>query len=111
MNNQPLMLSILLGIILILIIGGVSLSVQKSKATNTINECLSEKIDLQKFTGQLEEENQKLKSQAEELQSRLTALEEDKKALSQELEKTQRLKETIEDRLKEELVREEPAAK
>jgi len=110
MNNQPLMLSILLGIILILIIGGVSLSLQKSKAAVTMQQYLSENIDLQKSNAQLDRENNELKTELADHQSKIEVLQKEKSSLARELEKTQKLKETIEDRLKEELIKEAPAA-
>lgn len=110
MNNQPLMLSILLGIILILIIGGVSLSVQKSKTADRMQQYMKENIDLQKRNAKLENENKDLNVQIDEFKTKVKTLQEDNSFLSEELEKTRKLKETIEERLKEELIKPEPSA-
>lgn len=93
MNNNPLMLSILLGIILLLIIGGISLTVKLSNETKDNSACLAERMELLKSRQQIEEEkdslvksNLDLKKTVEEYQSQIDVLTREKEELVLKLE-------------------------
>lgn len=114
MRNNPLILSILLGIIIILIIGGVSLSVKLNYTSKNYEQTVARTLELEKTNKKLEEEkevlrknNIVLKEKIESLEEKIKSLEDEKKNLEVELEKTRRLKEKLEESLKEELMKED----
>lgn len=118
MNNHPLMFSILFGLIIVLIIGGVSLSVRLSNESKKSEACFSEKMELQKINQKLESEknslvksNQDLKESVKAQSAQIASLEEKKEHLELEFEKTTQLKNALEERLKDELIKINPAEK
>lgn len=114
MNSQPLTLSILLGIILLLIIGGVSLSVKLSNSSKEGSACLSERMELLKLRQQLEQEkesltaeNTDLRKKLDEMQSQYEASVSENEQCSLELQRTLKIKEALEERLKDELLKQD----
>ncbi len=114
MKDQPLLLGILLGIIVILIIGGVSLSVRLNQLRKSYQKVAGENLKLEKSIENLKAEkealiktNQGLKNKIKELDKKIIKLTQEKNNLKIELEKTRRLKEKLEESLKEELMKEE----
>jgi len=114
MKNQALILGILLGIIVILIIGGVSVSVKLNQVSKNYQLAVKKKIELEKKTQFLEAEKeallkniQELKRKVEELNKKVEGLIKEKENLLLELEKMRRLKEKLEESLKEELMKKE----
>ncbi len=114
MSNQPLTLSILLGIILLLIIGGVSLSVKLSNSSKEGAVCLSERMELLKIKQQLEQENESLTAENLDLEKRLNEIQSlrdsvvtEKEQCALELQRTIKIKEALEERLKDELLKED----
>ncbi len=105
MKNQPLVLSILLGLIIILIIGGVSLSVRLNDLSKEHARDLSENIELAKDNDILSKSNMILKEDIEEFQEKVILLRQEEAKLKEELEKTIRLKMKLEESLKEELMK------
>ncbi len=114
MKSEPLLLGILLGIIVILIIGGVSLSVRLNQLRKNYQEVAGKNLKLEELVENLKAEkealikaNQDLKNKIEELKKEIDKLTNEKESLKLELEKMRRLKEKLEESLKEELMKEE----
>jgi len=113
MKSEPLLLGILLGIIVILIIGGVSLSVRLSQLRKNYQEVAGRNLKLEELIENLKAEkealikaNQDLKNKVEALKKEIDKLTNEKENLKLELEKMRRLKEKLEESLKEELMKE-----
>ncbi|MBN2483843.1 MAG: hypothetical protein JXD21_06565 [Candidatus Omnitrophica bacterium] len=111
MKNQPLILSILLGIILLFIIGGLSISARLSSTSKQYKEQLAEQIELQKTNGILQEEKDALLKSTlglkEELKKKDLQIEEliaRIETLESELEKLKILKQKLEENLQEALM-------
>jgi len=114
MKSEPLLLGVLLGIIVILIIGGVSLSVRLNQLRKNYQEVAGKNLKLEELVENLKAEkealikaNQDLKNKIEELKKEIDKLTNEKESLKLELEKMRRLKEKLEESLKEELMKEE----
>jgi len=114
MRDQPLLLGILLGIIVILIVGGVSLSVRLNQLRKNYQEVAGKNLKLEELIENLKAEkevlikaNQDLKNKIEELKKEIDKLTNEKESLKLELEKMRRLKEKLEESLKEELMKKE----
>jgi len=114
MKDQALVFGVLLGIIVILIIGGVSVSIKLNQVNKNYQLAVKKKIELEKKSQSLEAEkeallksNQELKRKIEELNKKIDDLNKEKENLLLELEKMKRLKEKLEENLKEELMKKE----
>lgn len=112
MKDQPLFLSILLGIIVVLVIGGVSLSVKVNYMSRNYKQLLAENMELQKENQDLRKNEldfsrniSELEKTVESQNERESELIKQNEALSLELEKTTRLKDKLEEGLKEELMK------
>lgn len=112
MKDQPLFLSVLLGIIVVLVIGGVSLSVKVNYMSRNYKQLLAENMELQKENQELQKNERSFSKSVSELKKiietqkeRESGLIKQNEALSVELEKTTRLKDKLEEGLKEELMR------
>jgi len=114
MKSEPLLLGILLGIIVILIIGGISLSVRLNQLRKNYQEVAGKNLKLEELVENLKAEkealiksNQDLKNEIKELERKIDKLTGEKEDLKLELEKMRRLKEKLEESLKEELMKKE----
>lgn len=112
MKNQPLILSILLGIILLLIIGGISISARLSATSKQYKEKLAEQIKSQEMQDILQEEKDALlkstidlKEKLKNKEVRIEELKNQNQALVDELEKVKVMKEKLEDDLQEMLLK------
>lgn len=107
MKDKPLILSLLVGLIMVLVVAGVSLLVK-------INS-------LSSFREELVKKNMKLEKGLEELKSENTSLKEKNKALTEDMDKNsikvaelkteiaklEKLKEKLEENLKDELIKQD----
>ena len=114
MKNQPLFLSIIIGIIVVFVIVGASLVAKLSNETKMRKQESLAKIDLEKKNKDLEADisslndaNSTLKGQKASLEETVTSLNTQVAALQDEVEKLKKLKEMLEDKLKEELTKQE----
>ena len=112
MKNHPLLLSILLGVILLLIIGGISISARLSATSKQYKENLAEYMKSQKMQDILQEEKDALLKSTVDLKERLKqkeaqieSLQSQNQALTDELEKVKVMKEKLEDDLQEMLLK------
>lgn len=110
MRNQPLLISVIIAIIAIFILVGASLAVKLSSVSKQYNDEIAKSM-------KVEEENLKLKAQVDaltkqiaEMKSTNTALEsviakikEENSTMKIDLEKTLKVKEALEENLKEQL--------
>ena len=111
MRNQPLLLSILLGVIIVLVIAGISLSVRLNTLSKSYYSSISQNMELERNNQGLKEEKEallekidKLKREIITLQEKVKRLETDNTSLKEELERTKKLKDKLEENLKEELL-------
>ena len=108
MKDKPLIISLLIGLLVVLVIAGVSLLAQIRRLSETYKQKVAENIELEKVVEELkvknlalEDESSKEKEEVGELKSRV-----DKLKIG--ITKLKRLKEKLEENLKEELMKREP---
>ncbi len=113
MKNQPLFVSIIIGIIVVFVIVGASLVAKLSninklyKAQALKNMELSKENDsLKKKINSLIEENDSLKKENSTLEGVVKDLKEDITAKTVEIDKLKKLNEVLEEKLKDELMKE-----
>ncbi len=113
MKNQPLFVSIIIGIIVVFVIVGASLVAKLSninklyKAQALKNMELSKENDsLKKKINSLVEENESLKKEKSTLEGVVKDLKDDITAKTVEIEKLKKLNEVLEEKLKDELMKE-----
>ncbi|MBD3246625.1 MAG: hypothetical protein GF333_06385 [Candidatus Omnitrophica bacterium] len=102
MKEKPVIVSLLSGLIVILVIGGVSVLVKMKKTDERYQQQVSRSIELNKNIDALQKENEELQSTVDSLEAEVTELE-------AEIVKIEKLKEKLEENLKEELVADEQA--
>lgn len=115
MSDRPLIVSLLIGLIVVLVIAGVSLLVNKNSLHDTYKKELSKNMSLQKETENLKTErdmikknNESLQNENSELKKNIVQLNFQMEGLKSELAKVEKLKDKLEENLKEELVKQEP---
>jgi len=112
MKDKPLIISLLIGFIVILVIAGVSILVKLNTVNTAYNKKTSENISLQKNIEDLKRENDILKSENLSLKDENKTLKEQEAsfkskmdAIKTDMKKLEKLKEKLEDNLKEELMK------
>lgn len=98
MKDSPLIISLLVGLIVVLVIAGVSLLVKMNTLSEIYQKELAKNISLEKGIEDLNSENSSLKEEIAELKVR-------GKDLKEENMKLEELKKKLEENLKEELMR------
>jgi predicted nuclease with TOPRIM domain len=105
MKNNPLILSLLVGLIMVLVIAGVSLLVSINYLSGHKDELARKNMELEKSLEQLKTENtaliEKNKGLTEDVNNANTKVEE----LKTEMAKLEKLKDKLEENLKEELMK------
>ena len=101
MKDNPLIASLLIGMIVVLLIAGVSLLVKMNNLSNLQRKEAAMRISSDKKAEELESENERLKKNVEVLHEQM-------KKLKFETEKAQMLKEKLEESLTEELIKNKP---
>ena len=114
MRNQPLLVSIVIGIIVIFVIVGASLVAKLSSANKDYKNELAKRMEVeeanQKLRGDivaLKKENKDLADAKTTLEGVIEGLKEELATAGIEIEKLRKIKEVFEDKLKEELMKEE----
>lgn len=114
MNNQPLVFSVIIGIIVIFVIVGASLVAKLSNVNKLYRSESIKNMQMSKDNEQLKSElasltseNAELKEGKKTLEGMVEALKEEITNWKIEIEKLKKIKEVFEDRLKEELTKEE----
>jgi uncharacterized protein YlxW (UPF0749 family) len=98
MKDSPLIISLLIGLIVVLVIAGVSLLVKMNSLSGVYKQELAKNISLEKNIEDLKAENSNLTAKIEQLNL-------EAKNLREENLKIEKLKEKLEDNLKEELMK------
>ena len=98
MKDNPLIISLLIGLIVVLVIAGVSLLVKMNSLSGVYKQELAKNISLEKNAEDLKTENSSLSKDIDQLNSKIEDLKE-------ENEKTEKLKDKLEENLKEELMK------
>jgi len=117
MSDRPLVFSLLVALIVVLVIGVVSLSVQVNRQSESFKKEIAKNISLQKEIEAMQNEKSRLTKDIEALTSdaaglntKISKLTADLEALKLDKEKTEMLKEKLEENLKDELYKKDPAA-
>jgi septal ring factor EnvC (AmiA/AmiB activator) len=110
MSEKPLVFSLLVGLIVVLVIAGVSLSVQVNRQSEAYKKEVAKNISLQKDMESIQGEKERLAKDVASLNSETSALNSTIAKISTELaalkldkEKTEMLKQKLEENLKDEL--------
>ena len=119
MKNQPLLVSVIIGIIVVFVIVGASLvsrlsSVSKRYKRESVNSMKLEKENetLKTSIEAVKEDNAKLKEGKKTLESVIEGLKNETEALKAEIDKLNKVKEALEDKLNQELIKaKEPLSK
>ena len=98
MKDNPLIISLLIGLIVILVIAGVSLLVKMNVLSGVYKQELAKNISLEKNIEDLKAENGNLAKEIGQLNNKIGDLKE-------ENAKTEKLKDKLEENLKEELMK------
>jgi len=98
MKDNPLIISLLIGLIVILVIAGVSLLVKMNSLSGVYKQELAKNISLEKNTEDLKARNNGLVGEIGQLNDKI-------EELKLEKEKTEKLKDKLEENLKEELMK------
>jgi predicted nuclease with TOPRIM domain len=109
MKNNPFIVSLLTGLIVILVVAGVSLLVKNKALSETYRETLSKNIGLEKQLEDIRMENSGLVKKAANLETEMAEFKKDclqkLDVVSQEKARLEKLKEKLEDNLKDELMK------
>ena len=98
MKDNPLIISLLIGLIVILVIAGVSLLVKMNSLSGVYKKSLAKNISLEKNIEDLKSENSGLAG-------KISLMETEMSGLKEENVKVEKLKERLEENLKEELIK------
>ena len=98
MKDNPLIISLLIGLIVILVIAGVSLLVKMNSLSGVYKKALAKNISLEKNIEDLKSENSDLSGTVSQMEVQV-------KTLKEENIKVEKLKEKLEENLKEELIK------
>ncbi len=98
MKDNPLIISLLIGLIVILVIAGVSLLVKMNALSGVYKQELAKNISLEKNIEDLKAENSDLADEVDQLKLEV-------KDLKEENLKVEKLKDRLEENLKEELMK------
>lgn len=98
MKNNPLIVSLLIGLIVVLVIAGVSLLVKMNSLSSVYKKELAKNISFEKSVEDLNAENDSLKGNIDGLNIQL-------KDLREEYSKLEKFKDKLEENLKDELMK------
>lgn len=105
MKDAPLIVSLLIALIIIMAVGGVSILVKMNSVSDIYNQKLTENLSLKKELETFKSENVSLKDQMNILKKQIEGLQTQIKDLEVENVKLVRLKNKLEENLKEELMK------
>lgn len=109
MSEKPLILSILIGLIVVLVIAGVSILVKMNALDDDYKKELTKSMALQKSIEELRNENVSLKEENASLKDKNIKITVEMEEAKTELAKLEKLKNKLEENLKDELMKNEPA--
>jgi uncharacterized protein YlxW (UPF0749 family) len=109
MKDSPLIISLLIGLIVVLVIAGVSILVKMNSLSGVYKKELAKNISLEKKMEDMQAENTALKKNIEALNVQITTIKEESakeiQGLKDECAKLKMLKDKLEDNLKDELMK------
>lgn len=105
MRNNPLIASLLAGLVVVLMVAGVSLVAKMKTIKDEHSVELSQKFFLQKDFEEIRAVNSALKKENEDFKEEIDTLTLQLKDLNEELMRTKELNQKLEDSLKEELIK------
>jgi len=115
MSDKPLVFSLLIGLIVVLVVAGVSLSVQINRQSEVYKKEVAKSISLQKdienikaASGDTSRQMEALRSENDSLKSTIAKLTSDLEILKIEKDRLERLKAKVEQNLADELIKQEP---
>ncbi|MBU1122255.1 MAG: hypothetical protein ABIH71_00215 [Candidatus Omnitrophota bacterium] len=118
MGDKPLIVSLLIGLIVVLVIAGVSLLVKMNSLSEMYKKELSKNMSFQKTMESIKDENAGLKKETDSLQNENNERKKDivqlkftVEELNNEIAKANKLKDKLEESLKEELMKSESKEK
>lgn len=106
MKDSPLIISLLIGLIVVLVIAGVSILVKMNSLSSEYKKQLAKNISCEKAGEDLKADLNALQEENNKLKEDLTLLNTKIDSLGEENIKLERLNEKLEDNLKEELMKE-----
>lgn len=104
MRDKPLIVSLLVGLIVVLVIGGVSLLVKMNSVSGEYKKKVAQTISFQKAIEELKEENTSLNDKNDQLNKEIEGLNSNITELKTEIMKMEELKNKLEEALKDELI-------
>jgi cell division protein FtsB len=107
MKNSPVILGLVAGLIVVLLIGGVTLQVQVNRVSNDYKNEKNLADALQKSVNDIKRENDSLKGVNASLQDQVGKLDQKAKDLSLEITKLEALKAKLEENLQNELIKQQ----
>ncbi|MBU1112518.1 MAG: hypothetical protein KKH93_01410 [Candidatus Omnitrophica bacterium] len=105
MKDSPLIISLLIGLIVVLVIAGVSILVKMNSLSGEYKKQLAKNISCEKTTDDLNKDIETLQGENSKLKEDLALVNIQVESLGQENAKLEKLKEKLEDNLKEELMK------
>ncbi|MCF7908860.1 MAG: hypothetical protein K9L86_08340 [Candidatus Omnitrophica bacterium] len=105
MKDSPLIISLLIGLIVVLVIAGVSILVKMNSLSSEYKKQLAKNISCEKATEDLKKTIETIQGDNDKLKEDITLLNVQLESLSLENSKLEKLKDKLEDNLKEELMR------
>lgn len=111
MSDRPLFIGVLIGLIVILIIGTISLLTKTNSFSNLYRQEVSRNIATQKSLETIRDEGRVLKEENIALQGEIQKLNGDIVNLKTEIVKLEKLKNKLEENLKDELIKTGPEVK
>ena len=105
MKDSPLIISLLIGLIVVLVIAGVSILVKMNSLSGEYKKQLAKNISCEKATEDLKNNLEALQGENSKLKEDISLLNVQVESLGQENVKLEKLKDKLEDNLKEELMK------
>ena len=105
MKDSPLIISLLIGLIVVLVIAGVSILVKMNSLSSEYKKQLAKNISCEKATEDLKKTIEDVQGENNKLKEDITLLNVQIKSLGEENAKLEKFKDKLEENLKEELMK------
>jgi len=105
MKDSPLIISLLIGLIVVLVIAGVSILVKMNSLSSEYKKQLAKNISCEKANEDLKKTLETTQGENDKLKEDITGLNLQLESLGEENAKLEKLKEKLEENLKEELMK------
>lgn len=111
MRDKPFIVSLLIALIVVLVIAGVSLVVKMNKVQVDYKSEIAKKMTVQKELEETKAVSKKAVAEKDALYTKMKALDEDLADSKNEFNKLEKLKEKLEENLKDELIKQDRISK